>query len=592
MNVLKIALRSVQYRGLGSLLTIISMALGVMMVVAVLTIHGVVSESFKNNTSFGYNILVGAQGGSLQLTMNSVFYLSQPIDTLPYEYYLYFCDENVRRKEMRNSIAFKSLEEYQRVSALAAAQSKQPGLGFFERLAGEITEDSMVKQRLDFMEIDRPGFYQRWTDTAIPILLGDYFQKEDSAWRVCATNRDFFDKLVLDVDKQNHFEFAEGRCFDNFDKEVGYFGAVVGSLTARQAKLKVGDRILVTHGDPSSQSSHLHDQEFTVVGILAPTGTPNDRVLFVNMEGFYLINDHIKPVRDDSMLSKPAVVVDPFAEDAAAEEASSQEDASKTADSAVPADSAAETNSNPPLPNQVDVTLLNRTPLPIEHREITSILVRTAKYDEWNQLGEMLPPRIKEGELANSLQWSPFRPVRSQTGAQAVNPVGEITKFFAFFVDPARWLLLGLTVLICVVSGLSILVGIYNSMSQRHHEIAVMRALGANRSKVMLIMLLESILLALSGGLLGWFAGHALNAVLGPLVEGQTGVPLGFWNFAPKLPLSEIPYANTFLSGQILQFAVSPELLLIPGLILLAIAVGIYPAISAYRTDIAKSLGK
>jgi putative ABC transport system permease protein len=596
MNVFKIAFRSVQYRGLGSLLTIISMALGVMMVVAVLTIHGVVSESFKNNTSFGYNILVGAQGGSLQLTMNSVFYLSQPIDTLPYEYYLSFCDENVRSKEMRNSIAYKSLEEHQRVSALATAQANQPGLGFFESLAAEITEDAMVKQRLDFMEIDRAGFYQRYTDTAIPILLGDYFQKEDSAWRVCATNRNFFDKLILDVDKQNHFEFAEGRCFDNFDQEVGYFGAVVGSITARQAKLKVGDRILVTHGDPSSESSHLHDQEFTVTGILASTGTPNDRVLFVNMEGFYLINDHIKPVRDDSLLSKPAVVeVDPFAaeaEDETTEAAERQADANQTAGAAPASNSASEDKSNPPLPNQLDVALLNRTPLPIEHREITSILLRTSKNDPYNLLGEMLPPRIKEGELANSLSWSPFRPVRAQTGAQAVNPVGEITKFFAFFVDPARWLLLGLTILICVVSGLSILVGIYNSMSQRHHEIAVMRALGANRSKVMLILLLESVLLALSGGLLGWFAGHALNAVLGPLVEGQTGVPLGFWNFAPKLPLSEIPYANSFLSGEILQFAVSPELLLIPGLILLAIAVGIYPAISAYRADIAKSLGK
>ena len=593
MNVFKIALRSVQYRGLGSLLTIISMALGVMMVVAVLTIHGVVSESFKNNTSFGYNILVGAQGGSLQLTMNSVFYLSQPIDTLPYEYYLSFCDEKVRSKEMRNSIAYKGLEEYQRVSSLAAEQAKQPGLGFFERLAAELTADVLVQQRLDFMEIERPGFYQRYTDTAIPILLGDYYQKEDSAWRVCATNRDFFDKLILDVDKQNHFEFAAGRCFDNFDKEVGYFGAVVGSLTARQAKLKVGDRILVTHGDPSSNSSHLHDQEFTVTGILAPTGTPNDRVLFVNMEGFYLINDHIKPVRDDSLLSKPAVVeVDPFAAEAAQEAESQEETASKSANGASASESASEATSNSPASNQVDVALLNRTPLPIEHREITSILLRTSKNDPYNLLGEMLPPRIKEGELANSLQWSPFRPVRAQTGAQAVNPVGEITKFFAFFVDPARWLLLGLTILICVVSGLSILVGIYNSMSQRHHEIAVMRALGANRSKVMLIMLLESILLALSGGLLGWFAGHALNAVLGPLVEGQTGVPLGFWNFAPKLSLAEIPYANSFLSSEILQFAVSPELLLIPGLILLAIVVGIYPAVSAYRADIAKSLGK
>ncbi|MCE2790997.1 MAG: ABC transporter permease [Blastopirellula sp.] len=240
----------------------------------------------------------------------------------------------------------------------------------------------------------------------------------------------------------------------------------------------------------------------------------------------------------------------------------------------------------------IDAKLLNRTPLPIEHREITSILLRTSKNDPYNLLGEMLPPRIKEGELANSLKWSPFRPVRSQTGAQAVNPVGEITKFFAFFVDPVRWLLLGLTILICVVSGLSILVGIYNSMSQRHHEIAVMRALGASRPKVMVIMLLESVLLALSGGLLGWIGGHALNAALGPYVESQTGVPLGFWHFAPKTPVFQYLFGNSNLPPALLQFAVSPEVLLIPGLILLAIAVGIYPAVSAYRADIAKSLGK
>lgn len=584
MNVFKIALRSVQYRGLGSLLTILSMALGVMMVVAVLTIHGVISDSFKSNTSFGYNILVGAQGGSLQLTMNSVFYLSQPIDTLPYEYYLSFCDEDVRSKELRNSIAYKSLEEHQRAAELAAHQLPLPGLGGFDQLAAELTQSLIHDQRMAFMEIEQPGFFNRFTDTAIPILLGDYYQKEDSAWRVCATNRDFFDKLVLDVEKQNHFEFAEGRCFDNFDAEAGYFGAVVGSITARQAKLKLGDRILVTHGDPSSESSHLHDQEFIVVGILAPTGTPNDRVLFVNMEGFYLINDHIKPVRDDSLLSQPVVEVDPFADEEPDENPTQAPAAEGTAPAA-----ATSTDSQPP---PVDTQLLNRTPLPIEHREITSILLRTSKNDPYNLLGEMLPPRIKEGELANSLKWSPFRPVRAQTGAQAVNPVGEITKFFAFFVDPVRWLLLGLTILICVVSGLSILVGIYNSMSQRHHEIAVMRALGASRPKVMLIMLLESVLLALSGGLLGWVGGHALNAALGPYVESQTGVPLGFWHFAPKTPIFQYLFGNSNLPPALLQFAVSPEILLIPGLILLAIAVGIYPAISAYRADIAKSLGK
>ena len=41
-----------------------SMALGVMLVVAVLAIHGVVAESFRSNASLGYNMIVGAKGGS------------------------------------------------------------------------------------------------------------------------------------------------------------------------------------------------------------------------------------------------------------------------------------------------------------------------------------------------------------------------------------------------------------------------------------------------------------------------------------------------------------------------------------------------
>jgi putative ABC transport system permease protein len=86
------------------------MALGVMLVVAVLTIHGVVSESFKSNNSFGYNILVGARGGGLQLTLNTVYYLSTPVENIPYEYYLAFCDADTREEELKNSIAYASHE--------------------------------------------------------------------------------------------------------------------------------------------------------------------------------------------------------------------------------------------------------------------------------------------------------------------------------------------------------------------------------------------------------------------------------------------------------------------------------------------------
>ena len=120
--------------------------------------------------------------------------------------------------------------------------------------------------------------------------------------------------------------------------------------------------------------------------------------------------------------------------------------------------------------------------------------------------------------------------------------------------------------MIVIVSGIGILVSIYNSMSERQHEIAVVRALGAGRRKVMLLVLLESILLSLGGGLLGWVVGHALIAALSPWITAQTGVSIGF-----------------------LQF-VGYESVIIPGLIVLASLVGYLPAMAAYRTDVAKAL--
>jgi putative ABC transport system permease protein len=133
-------------------------------------------------------------------------------------------------------------------------------------------------------------------------------------------------------------------------------------------------------------------------------------------------------------------------------------------------------------------------------------------------------------------------------------------------VSPIQTVLLVLTAMICVVSGVSILISIYNSMSERRHEIAVMRALGAGRDTVMVIILLESVLLALGGGAAGWLIAHALNWLASPVIAAQTGVSIGFWD----MDLAEA--------------------LLIPSILLLAVLCGFFPAVSAYRTDVAKSL--
>ena len=548
------------------------MALGVMLVVSVLSLLGVVSESFRSNSSFGYNILVGARGGSLQLTMNTVYYLSQPVENVPYEYYLAFCGQEQREQEMRNSFAYKSLQNELDTLQLCGGS----GLGtsnLASQLALQTIQNNLAANYLAQTKTDEEGLYKPYTDVAIPLCLGDSYEIENSEtfFRCVGTTPDFFNKLVLDIDTEEKFKFAHGRAFESKTDENGFFECVVGALVAKKSGIQVGEVLNPTHGDPNDSGAMVHAQGFKVVGILEGTRTPHDRAVFLNIEGFFLMEDHAKPVEDDSLLGVNR-------DDDDDEEEPDPEPVKKQLD-------ASDINDDQPDPS------LRRIPLPIEQREVTSVLVRTSRDDPYDTLGTFLPPQINQGDLETVLDWSPYRPERSQKAAQAVNPIEQITSLFSVFVDPVRWLLLALTLMICIVSAISILVGIFNSMSQRTGEIAVLRALGAGRWKVMSIMLCESILLAVAGGFIGWFAGHGLNALLGPVVENRTGVSLGFFDFAPGIPLGYLA-GGLSLPETLARLTISPELLIIPGLILVALFVGICPAIMAYRTDVSKSLGK
>lgn len=621
MSLFKIAWRSIQYRGFGSFLTILSMALGVMLVVGVLTIHGVVSKSFKSNSSFGYNIIMGARGGALQLTLNTVFYLSKPIETIPYEYYLSFCDGETREREFANSITVNS-RNCEDNALMLANQLAITGVPGPLSLISDMAIEEMGRQHIKFMESNEKGPFQPYVDIAIPVCLGDYYEVpgRDLSFRVVGTKPTFFSELVLDLDSEEKFQFSEGRSFEHFNETNGYFEAVIGATVARQSGLKVNSPIYPTHGVPGDSSAHVHEQGFVVVGVLEPTGTAHDRVVFVNMEGFFLMEDHAKPVADTEAAQSESAKnlvdnasldinlddgnwddeddLDVDKEPTDEDKIGSDESESKKTSTNSEAEQEAPLAEGKNIVRGVDVSKpppidLNKTPLPIEARELTAILVRTKREgDEFGMLDLLLSNLINGGEMETTLGWTPFRPKDSQKSAQAVNPIQQIEILFTTLVDPIRWLLLILTLMICVVSGISILVGIYNSMSQRKSEIAVMRALGANRTKVMAIILLESVLLAMAGGILGWLGGHGLNAVASPYFESQTGVPIGFFDFAPPVPLATLLGGNLGLPESIATLKMSPEFLIIPGLIVLAIFVGIYPAISAYRTDVSKSLGK
>jgi len=150
---------------------------------------------------------------------------------------------------------------------------------------------------------------------------------------------------------------------------------------------------------------------------------------------------------------------------------------------------------------------------------------------------------------------------------QAAAPVSEIRTLLDLFVRPLELLLLLVTTLVVIVSAIGILVSMVGSSLERSRDVAVMRALGARRSHVLAVVLLEAIMLAVGGGLVGWFLGHGIVAAIGPLITTNAGVSAGFFSSAPL-----------------------GELLLVPFLVVLAILAALMPALAAYRTDVAKWL--
>ncbi len=437
MSLWKIAWRSIQQRSLASLLTSLSMALGVMLVVAVLITGVIVQRSFQSANGLGYNLIVGAKGGRLDLLLNTVYYLNRPIENIPWDYYKEFLPANEHKD-------------------------------------------------------GKPGKYADYVETAIPLCLGDVVG-ENGQYRVVGTTPDLFDKLLKRSPDDNLF--SEGANF----KQQDFTSAVVGADVAKHLNFHVGSKFKPQHG----VGGDFHN-DFTIVGVLNRTGTPNDRAAFINLEGFFLIPDHARGHVEEA-----------------------------------------------PEPGKDNSDEVLKQPLPENQREVTAILIRNVSVGG-------APPELVAPELVKK--------VNKEFVAQALEPVREISVLTDTFVRPTQLLLLVLTVMIVVVAGVGILVSIYTSMTERRHEIAVMRALGASRTTVMLVVLLESMLLALGGGIVGWGAGHLLVGVAGPWITEYTGVAAGT-----------------------LQFAVY-ELILIPGLILLASLVGYLPALTAYNTDVAKAL--
>lgn len=117
---------------------------------------------------------------------------------------------------------------------------------------------------------------------AIPYVVGDNY----AGFRVVGTTDEIFSKF--EYEKGRKFQFpAGGRPFDSARRE-----AVIGSYVAQKTGLRVGAEFQPAH-DVVEQGGHVHEEHYVVVGVLKPTNTPADRVIWIPLEGMYRMSGHV-----------------------------------------------------------------------------------------------------------------------------------------------------------------------------------------------------------------------------------------------------------------------------------------------------------
>ncbi len=181
----------------------------------------------------------------------------------------------------------------------------------------------------------------------------------------------------------------------------------------------------------------------------------------------------------------------------------------------------------------------------ISNREITSLLIQYR-----SPMSVAMFPRM----------------VNQMTSLQSASPAMESTRLFSLIgvgVDTLQWF----AVLIMLIAAISVFVNLYNSLKERNYDLAIMRTLGASRTKLFMIVILEGLVLTIVGTLIGVGLGHLALQLIGHYQESS----------------------QAKLTGLI--FLPTELYLLLAGLGI-GIFAAIIPALQAYRSNISKILAK
>lgn len=249
MTIFSFIVRNIAQRRLSSFLTMLSVALGVMIVASILKTRAELADTYQRQSE-GYSLVVGPSGSPLELVLNSVYHVGQSAGLVPFSIYEEFSSPKWERF-MRLAVPYAVGDSYKGYRVVASTDA------IFS------PEFPFPKASTTAEKFESGGPY-KYSAHMLEHILDDLKKKKAGAGG--------------DDDHDHHHH-------DDLPRE-----AVLGAEVARTLGLKPGDTIRPAHGI-EGKGSHDHG-DWKVTGVLKMTGTPIDRVVFTNLDSFYGIAEH------------------------------------------------------------------------------------------------------------------------------------------------------------------------------------------------------------------------------------------------------------------------------------------------------------
>ena len=315
-------------------------------------------------------------------------------------------------------------------------------------------------------------------EEVIPMALGDGFR----GYRIVGADTTYLDLYGAEV--------AEGRLWDE------PLEAVFGAVAAAQTGLGLGDRFVGEHGLSGTGGPTHDDFPYDVVGLLAPTGSVVDRLVFTSVATVQLVHgmdpDHHHHHDDDHG--------DHADEDDHADHADDDHADHADDDHADHADDDHADHADDDHADHADDDHA-------DHADDDH-----ADHADDEDHADLRPPEVTAFLVDFSTPMAAVtlpREINQSTLMQAARPAYEIRRLFrlvGYGADVVR----AFAVILVIGAVLGLFTALFQALEERRTDLAVMRVLGATQLRLFWQIVAESLILTVAGAALGLVLAHGV----------------------------------------------------------------------------------